>query len=741
MMILVPIFLFCALLIDFARLKVAEKESENAVKAGVRSTLSAFSPGLQQYGLYALDQGDEKTKEMFVKTVSENMSGSVAAEHFGFIDQRVEPSNTSITSMYSLANHMVLKKQILEEMKYRAPMIYSLEIADKFKKTGLATNLRQASDYSKNAVKIEALLDERNGHLDRAWREWKNIHAKAAAVHPFYQSHLAELNELSARVGIHTVAEVRQSLTAAKADLTELKQQLEKTNDKIADLIAAGNASAAALGRLRDTKDALKTQMSDLTDKISALDQLLEDVIKYTELLAMLKLKSTGDLSDLKAHLTAFDEAINKAKTANDQLNTELRTVQTQNASTGAYKPNEVFQSIDIIQRQELDEYGSEAASVVALFSGLQAQLGSVLLFDAQNYQNADGAIQSFWQKANDLFVRQGQKESQRTNKQTAANSSKSEQRQKAQPYLDQVTRVMGVCSLVNAADPFKEHYTALQGDPAAGSTGFYQAYMTLNKSTDMAQPVPEINVEDADKAGASAMNLVASLEGLLTEVRDEFYVDEYAISKFSYRTLGLEKDASGQAKQSKELSQPESHALVNQELEYLLYGASSCAGNYAAAYAEMFAFRLAVGTAEALTEPHIQAMNVGSPLAMLLAAVAEGAMQAHMDMTKLIDGEAVPLSKKLGSAISLSYKDYLRVFLLLHSRDAVMLSRLQALIQLNTGTSLEHGTTYLSGTAASSVKLWFLPSVMKLLGASGLYSCQVVSDRCHMTKTGVMAY
>jgi hypothetical protein len=249
------------------------------------------------------------------------------------------------------------------------------------------------------------------------------------------------------------------------------------------------------------------------------------------------------------------------------------------------------------------------------------------------------------------------------------------------------------------------------------------------------------MNLEDADKAGMSAMNLISSIETVLAEVRDEFYLDEYAVSKFNYRTLGLEKDISGQVKASKELSQPEGHVLVNQELEYLLYGANSCLGNYSAAYAEMFVFRLAVGTAEALLEPHIQSLNVGSPLLVFLAAVAEGAVKAQMDMVKLVQGEPVPLTKKLGSVFSLTYKDYLRIFLLLHSRDKVLLSRMQALIELNTGIPLKQSATYLSGTATTSVKLWFLPGLMKVLGAADLYSCRVVGGRCVITNTGVMAY
>jgi hypothetical protein len=299
----------------------------------------------------------------------------------------------------------------------------------------------------------------------------------------------------------------------------------------------------------------------------------------------------------------------------------------------------------------------------------------------------------------------------------------------------------LGSCSLVSTSDPFKQDYITLQGDPARGSTGYYQAYMEANNQTNLAQPIPDLNIDNADKAGMSAMKLISSIESVLAEVRDEFYLDEFAVSKFNYRTLGLEKDVTGRIKDSKELSLPQNHTLVNQELEYLLYGANSCLGNYSAAYAEMFVFRLAVGTAEALTEPHIQSLNVGSPLLVFLAAVAEGAIKAQIDMVKLVQGEAVPLSKKYGSVINLTYKDYLRIFLLLHSRDKVLLSRMQALIELNTGIPLKQSATYLSGTATTSVKLWFLPGIMKVLGVTGLSSCEVSGSRCLITKTGVMAY
>ncbi|MFE5317375.1 hypothetical protein ACFQ88_01585 [Paenibacillus sp. NPDC056579] len=737
LLLLVPIFLFCALLIDFARIKTSEKEAENAVKTGVRSTLSAFSPSLHAYGLYALTDDREKAQGLFMRTVNGNVSGNLPSSRFQFIDLRVEEEGSSLTSMYSLGNHAVMKKQIMEEMKYRAPMIYSLEIADAFKKTGIASLMGQASQFSKNAAHIEKLLDERDSYLDKAWKEWTAIYQKASVLHPFYTAQLADLNGLSSKIGIHTVDEVRRTIQETETEINNLKKELDRIDNRIDALHQAG----ASAGSLLDKRRQLKEQMNDMKSILSDLEQLLQYILDYAKLIAMLKLKSTQDLDELKDRLQRFQDALEQAKKSNDELNAQLRDVQSQSSASGAFDAERAFQSIHLITRGELDEYGSKASSSVAMFSGLQSQLANVLLFDAQNYANADSTLQSFWKQVQDLYTAQSAKEAERNKNKSAANTSRQEQRKKAQPYLDQAMRAIAGCSLAGSVDPSKEHYIALQGDPSKGNKGYYQAYMEANQEKNSSQPVPVIDLDNADKAGSSALSLISAFSDLLVDVRDEFYLDEFAVSKFNYRTLGMEKDIHGQLKTSKELSQPESHLLINQELEYLLYGANSCVSNQTMAYAEMFAFRLAVGTTEALLEPDKAMLNLGSPLLVFLAAVAEGAAKAQQDMAKLVQGEAVPLSSKLGQWLHLNYKDYLRVFLLLHSRDKVLLSRMQSLIQLNTGLDLLQSSTYVSGTATTSIKLWFLPGLMKQLGKTGLNSCKVVEGRCQITKTGVMGY
>lgn len=110
--------------------------------------------------------------------------------------------------------------------------------------------------------------------------------------------------------------------------------------------------------------------------------------------------------------------------------------------------------------------------------------------------------------------------------------------------------------------------------------------------------------------------------------------------------------------------------------------------------------------------------------------------------MTKLVKGEAVELSAKIAApALSLTYKDYLRVFMLIHSNNTKQMARMQALIELETGKDLMQATTYIQGNAASDIKLWFIPQIMKLLDGSGLLGCKVIGNRCQFISTAAVAY
>lgn len=57
------------------------------------------------------------------------------------------------------------------------------------------------------------------------------------------------------------------------------------------------------------------------------------------------------------------------------------------------------------------------------------------------------------------------------------------------------------------------------------------------------------------------------------------------------------------------------------------------------------------------------------------------------------------------------------------------------ALIEHNTGADLTKLPTYINGEASTSVKLWFLPGVTKMLGQTGAITGRVENGRYFIDK------
>ncbi|MNN95702.1 hypothetical protein D3C81_2145500 [compost metagenome] len=82
-----------------------------------------------------------------------------------------------------------------------------------------------------------------------------------------------------------------------------------------------------------------------------------------------------------------------------------------------------------------------------------------------------------------------------------------------------------------------------------------------------------------------------------------------------------------------------------------------------------------------------------------------------------------------------------MRIFFLLHPNQNAVLTRTQALLELNTGVDLTAVTTYVQGTGASSVNLWFMPGIMKAIHKTTGLGCEIVAGRCQLGQTAVYSY
>lgn len=699
-LIIVPVFLFQAVLIDFARIKLAEKETESAVKAATRSVMSSYDTKLQAMGLYGLGISQEKSEDVFRTVFANNLSSQVSSGAFRYVDTKPIVQGERVTPVYSLASHEIFERQLLEDMKVKAPIEFMLEITDKFRKTGTKAPFQFGSQFSQESAELEKLIEQREKQLDEAWQSSEELYRKTSISHAYYQSRIAELDSLASQIGIHTIDEVRSEIVQVENQLKEVQASIRDMDMSIAAISQAGPGSVAGLQAILESRQALGTQAQTLSQKLNDLQNLLQLIIKYAALLASTKLEVRANANEIALLQQTIEPALRTAKQRNDEIRTRLVGITTRpDSGSVSNSANDVFQSVPVMGDEYFYKYQTAIASITALFTAFQDVIGSVLLYTAGNTIKANQANDAYWREAQDFNQKQSVLERTRMEQNSAISANKQQQKSKIQTILDQAKQSIGGCSLVNAQSSDDELYNRLQGAGSQTSSpkGFYQKYREANAQEAGIGSEIAYDLEKSEPVSLKAMDMLEAFNHAAEVMRNELYVNEYALTKFNYRTIALETDQTGNPKVSNERVDPRSHVLANQEVEYLLYGFSSCSANMSSAYAEMFSFRLAIRTVEALLDPKKELLNLGSPLLVLLAAAAEGAVLAFQDMTKLVKGEAVELSAKIAApALSLTYKDYLRVFMLIHSNNTKVMARMQALIELETGKDLMQATTYI---------------------------------------------
>jgi hypothetical protein len=603
--------------------KLAERESEMAVKTGLRSVLAGFDLALQPYGIYTLKDEVGQANQLFGEMIKKNITPEYKGNYFQLLDERLMEKQYSLKSIYTLANQTVFHQQILEEMKYIAPLEYTIELVNKFKKPEVISQLNASKQFSENAEKLEKLLEERNQSLDEAW-----------------------------------------------------------------------------------------SQASEFLEQIEAN-------------LAKISLSIHQDYSDLMDKYNSIVAQLNDAEQKNSQLNDEKQRLLTEVGARLA--SNEIYNQVLIYDVNYFSLYRTELSKSAAGFSGLITKLDNLykdnpVIYDVfiQDSYDLTQQIQSFRQK-------QGALEDQRQHLYAQTTLKKNEQKTKLNQALSTAKNTNQECSILGA-DQYSQQYQILGGNAADSSKGLYTKYHSFNVNSDeVYSNEHKYELESAEKTSQSSMNWIGQFSGKATDFRDELYLIEYAVNKFNYRTLKADSSRTNRL-------------LKNQEVEYILYGLSSCTANYSAAYGEMYIMLLAIRTMEALLKPQNELFNVGSPLLVFLAATAQGAIDALNDINKLLKGEAIPILNKTPN-LTVDYKQLLRIFLLLHHNKERMMSRMQALIELETAAPLEKKAAYIQGNAVISLRLWYIPTIYKPLHITRLSNCKIIKNRCEIKKTAVIAY
>lgn len=545
---------------DLLRANLAAAEAESEARSAARSLLSGFDTDLLEYGLFGADWDADNGLPAGLGTAAAKRRAASGGSFrwFDTPDSRIVRADP----LYDLGDHRVFQDQVLERMKYVAPIEFGVEVVQKFSKG--KTAIQEAKRTAEMTKELGKAWREREDALDSAWTFASRI-ASSAGTQTAGGSLQPELNVLSAYL----------------ADAKKANQEMQQM------LAVDGSGTEPA---------PVSIYPSEYFSEYEA-----------------------GAAAIASMHGT-WVAAVQAAEKAEDTEETE-------------------------------EEADSEE--------------------DQEGVRGPDVLLAELQQAAAAWYNRRQSLENERRREREDAERAERNGKTEAEAELSRGR--MGAISAC-AGDSSSVY------DELAGNGGLYEKYRTYNAHLHSGGIESGMDESGVEAFLTSSLNLLEAVMQALEGLRDEAYVNEYVLTHFTYLTLN---DESGQFVPGGSVG---AHPLRNLEAEYILYGLPSCGLNMAAVHAELFAFRTALRTLEAMLKPGAMARAV-HPVAALLTALAEGASRGAADVTALSEGKSVELPFVKG--IKVNYKDHLRLFYLLHSRNESVFSRIQAVIELNTGSDL----------------------------------------------------
>ncbi|WP_408894351.1 hypothetical protein [Paenibacillus taichungensis] len=712
-LILAGIFMFVSIFIDYARIAAFKVQAERMTHAAMRSVMSAYDTSLREYGLFGY--GDSSGEAIMAKVLNDSVKPSAVKDGFPILD--IQWDTTSLSMERELGRYDIFNRQIQEDMKYRAPVDFTLEVVNRFKP--MSEEMKEAAHTVDLLKKLQKLYDKREELLDEAIANQTESADKlkslpALIMNPpssaIYDEMLRETPETAAEVAARYADYLNKKQMDEGLPFNQQQYMLELARYRT----GVGNVATGISMIIQPALQAHQTKLEEAQAKIEEARKINEEMKRViaegenrsqnasyekvgNSTLPGTSPPSTGSGSEAKSTRSLASELV-RADTLFDQLNARVRSQNSDfnNVRNDSMELNTQLRSVTVMSGVSIKPAVRQASQVTERYMDTYVRSGpsNVILQSKQLLESSRGSDAQ--RKANDKESKGKLKDVKR--------------------ILSQIEK--GSSGSTEAFKQLEEYYNA--------NIAFNQASREEAKKAEIAG--------DPYDSGGDAMNgmdsLFSGMSNLLDSLGDELFQNEYALAYFNSMDFGQLLDwteGSGDA--------GEMFKLENQELEYIVYGFHNPSGNIAAAYAEIFGLRLAIRTAEGLVENS----KLGNPLLVLSAAILYGITNAIADMVKLAKDGSVELSKYI--KVKLTYRDHLRLFLLMHSNNERKMSRMLALIRLNTGVNPDEKQTYASGNMRSSIKLWFLPGVTRSIGAVMGSADQVEDGRFFIDRKADYSY
>ncbi|MED5019292.1 hypothetical protein P9847_18480 [Paenibacillus chibensis] len=727
-MILAFIFAFVALFIDYARIAAMKVQSERLVHAAIRSVMSSYDPELQErYGLFAY--GEQSGDQIMAGVLNSSMEKGKRGDGFDVLPIELDSSSLRMDRM--LGEYDIFNREIGEEMKYKAPIDFTLEIVSKFKP--LSSFMKEASDTVDVLRKLQKLYDKREAALDDMLAKQKKAAQSANGIPGIlmglYSTSIANESLGASHVGTAAgiAAQYDDYVAKVHADANRDEDEKPQYKDEIKEYLESSADVLTLLGNKH--RSSVESHAKLLQEARQAWQEANDQNERMKEVIAA---------SENRADSAGYEEVARGSipgttpETGEDDSD-QIRGLrgQTDKLLLSESLLNDLKSEIGRQEEEfrKADRDIANAISSLATASGLGGSSGSMKQAVISARGACDPYIRAYAEtgSANKLNQEAASLETHR-----ASDKERKEAEKQGKAKLKDAAHILErINELDQKAKRHLEDFKKLQT--------YYDDNLSFNKQlADGKYQGADLDNDPYD-AGKYAMNdmdgIYGAMAGMMSGLKDELLQNEYAASYFKPFNISSLKDAASNPQAELGDAVVDQLSVKNQELEYILYGFHNPVGNVSAAYAEIFASRLAIRTMEGL----VKNSGLGHPLLVLAAALLYGIEMAIADMITLCETGAVELSSYI--KVKITYRDYLRLFLLIHSNNQKKMSRMLALIRFNTGINPAERPTYVSGDVKVGMRLWFLPGVMKMIGYAGGSPDQVEGNRYYAVKQADYSY
>jgi len=702
------LLLFNAVLIDYARIMIAERQTEEAAKTAIRSTMSSYNTSLQNKGLFGFEGDQGKAEAIFKEVFAKNLSTG-EGDHFDFLNLTPVEGEISLDIHLerSLANKDILKYQILEEMKYKAPVEVGEAIIQGF--LSVSEQVEQASDYAKISKQLNELAESREEMLDEV------------------EKLLKESKEILENMRGRVEAESSRSSYPDVSVTYDIFQYHNKYNE---DLDRIETLEGQLNGDLdRDERKEIEDEIEDLENITSQFKQnslnLLNDLIEETETIvpkldeALELIIGAEGINDDMQHALDNHESGNDyddAKSISEDLGESTIAENTAGSLDDYIYPEEMFTNLKEAVEQAQRKISNSGVESNALLNKLKLFKSYVESDFNTSHRNVQGAVEDTKTYHNEGL-----------SKIEEALSILADGRKEYKDNEDKIEEEEEKAD--EAMDDTKDQLDDIQ-DQITGGISDTELLAELGRLADqygeaIAANNREFSMEDRDDTAEEALNFVdtlfKNLGDLLLSARDEVYINEYILMRFKSHDFS----ASGSA----------AYAFDNNQVEYIIYGLETYGANYFAALSEIFAVRFAINLAAGFMRP--EARGFGPFIWAYALAYSFG--QTADNMVDITNGKSISIWPGKRSP-RMNYKDHLRLFLFAHLEGGKF-DRLMAVLDKETGKDLRESPTYVSASATSTVNLWFLPQVINILDSTNVINGRVEGNKFYIEKNVNYSY